>query len=218
MNASLLRADLDLSDLESLVMKDGRFFPIPFSVADQFPQEKISAFCHKHALYQFPTIELMQFLKHEIGSSKCIEIGSGNGCVGRSLQIKMTDNKMQERKDVRKIYAASGQPVITYGNDVEELDAVDAIKKYKPETVLACWVTHKWKDGMMTGNMYGIEEEKMFDHGVKKYIHVGNEATHFEKPILNNPALKLSVKRYSFPWLISRSMKRDQNVIYVFSV
>jgi hypothetical protein len=137
------------------------FYLIKFSVSKLFLKNIFVALC---------CIELIDFLKSEIGDLFTIEIGSGNGCIGRSLEIKMTDNKLQLRPEVKIMYDIQGQPIINYGEDIETLDAIEAVVKYKPSAVVACWVTHKYKDGMVVGNMYGIEEEEIFENGVKKNI------------------------------------------------
>jgi hypothetical protein len=213
---AVLDNTIDIKPLEELMIHDGKIVPVPFSMIKNIPQEAISLFCHKHALYQFPTTELIDFLKNEIGGEHAIEIGAGNGCIGRSVGIIMTDNWMQTWDDIKKVYFISGQPTITYGKDVEDIPALDAIERFKPKVVVSCWVTHKWHEGMSTGNMYGVEEEKMFDLGVKKYIHVGNvnpTTGHTFKPILD----KYKVEKLQFPWLVSRSMQRDLNTIYIFN-
>lgn len=212
----ILDNTISIKSLEDLMIHDGKIVPVPFEMIKDVSQEQISLFCHKHALYQFPTTELIDFIKSEIGTNSAIEIGAGNGCIGRSVGIHMTDNKMQTWDDIKKVYSVTGQPVITYGNDVEEIPALDAIERYRPKVVVACWVTHKWKDKMSTGNMYGVEEEKIFDYGVEKYIHVGNmndTTGHLYKTILETR----EPKRLRFPWLVSRSMKRELNTIYIFS-
>ena len=211
-NANYLEIQ-DISKLESIIIKDGLITPISFSVLNEFSQEQISLFCHKYAIYQLPILELIDFLKDKIGNSNAIEIGSGNGSIGRALGIKMTDNKMQEWDAIKAEYAAIKQPVITYGKDIELLDGISAIKKYNPEIVIATWVTHKWHEGMKSGNFWGVEEKELFENGVKKYIHIGNELTHKEKPILK----KYKVEKHYPNWLISRSIQRAQNVIYEFT-
>lgn len=211
MNSSFLELS-DISELESIILKDGKIVCLPFAELNRFSQEQISLFCHKHAIYQLPTKELIEFIKSEIGNSSAIEIGSGNGCIGRSLGIRMADNKMQELPEIKLHYEMLRQPVITYGTDVEKLDGIEAIKKYRPKTVVACWVTQKWKPGMKDGNALGVEEELIFANGVEKYIHVGNEKTHASKVILD----KFPHKRYYNEFIISRSMSREENVIYIF--
>ncbi len=208
--------NVDVSPLEDLLIRDGKIIPVPFSKLKDFSQESISVFCHKHALYQVPTTELIDFLKSEIGNLPSIEIGAGNGCIGRSLGIMMTDNKMQDLPHIKLLYSMQGQPTVKYGNDVEEIPAIDAVIRYKPKIVVACWVTHFFQEGMTAGNMYGIKEEELFDNGVEKYIHVGNESPttgHTNKPIL----FKYPVKKYKFPWLLSRSMKKELNTIFIFN-
>ena len=203
----------DISELESILLKDGKVQNLPYDVLNRFPQEKISLFCHKHAIYQLPTQELINFVKGQIDGKSALEIGSGNGCMGRALGIRMADNKMQELPEVQLYYQAMRQPTITYGEDVEHLDAISAIKKYRPEVVVASWVTHKFKEGMEYGNAMGIEEEEIFENGVEKYIHIGNEKTHMYKPILK----LFPVRKFKHKTIISRSMSRDQNIIYVFT-
>jgi hypothetical protein len=213
---NILDKNINIKHLEDLMIHDGKIVPVPFSMIKDIPQEEISLFCHKHALYQFPTTELIDFIRNEIGGESAIEIGAGNGCIGRSVGIIMTDNMMQTWDDIKKVYSVTGQPTITYGKDVEDIPALDAVERFKPKVVVACWVTHKWHEGMATGNMYGVEEQDMFKLGVGKYIHIGNEnhtTGHTYKPILN----KYPVKKYRFPWLVSRSMQRELNTIYIFN-
>jgi hypothetical protein len=208
----------DIAALEELVIKDGKIIPLPYKDLEHFTQGQISTFCHKHAVYQFPTTELIDFLRNEIGGEPSIEIGSGNGCIGRSLGIMMTDNKMQNWDLIKMTYAIQGQPTIMYGADVEEIPALDAVQRYKPKAVIACWVTHLFEEGMTSGNMYGVDERLLFRYGVEKYIHVGNDGGttgHSDKPILSMEGIQL--KKYRFPWLLSRTMNRQNNVIYVFT-
>jgi hypothetical protein len=103
------------------------------------------------------------------------------------------------------------QPVIKYPPHVEKLDALDAIKKYNPDVVVASWVTQIFKgDETVGGNMYGIEEEEILRQ-VKCYIHVGHEKTHGSKRIRS-----VKHEEYRFPFLFSRSLDRNGNVIYVW--
>ena len=208
-----LLAVSDIQELERLLLVDGKIQCLPFDVLNNFTQEQISLFCHKWAIYQLPTKELIDFIKIQIGDKSVIEIGSGNGCMGRNLGIRMTDNKMQELPEIIAYYRMMGQPTIKYGDDVEKIDAISAIKKYRPECVVASWVTHKFKEGMESGNALGIEEEEIFGNGVEKYIHIGNEKTHIYKPILN----LFPVKKFKHKTIISRSMSREENIIYIFT-
>ena len=205
--------ETDISELESLLIRDGKIEAAPYSELNRFSQNELSLFCHKHGVYQLPTNELIDFIRKEIGERGSIEIGSGNGCIGRSLGIRMTDNKMQDLPHIKRYYEAMRQPTIRYGEDVEHLDAIGAVKKYRPEVVIGCWVTHLFKEGMETGNAMGIEEEMLFELGVKKYIHIGNELTHRHKPIL----AIYDCKRIQNEWLLSRSASRENNIIYIIT-
>ena len=105
-----------------------------------------------------------------------------------------------------------GQPITHYPNDIIELDAVNAVDKYKPEIVIGCWVTHLYNEAehWRGGNMFGINEEYILSK-VKKYIVIGHEDVHSKKPILDR-----NYKTFKFPWLYSRSLNTTGNLIYVW--
>jgi hypothetical protein len=219
MNGQVLN-NVNIEGLEELFLKDGKIIPAPFAEVNKFTQEQISVFCHKHAVYQVPTTELIEFIKGLIiythGSLvAAIEIGAGNGCIGRNVGIKMTDNKQQDWPEIKQTYEMMRQPTVKYGEDVETLAANDAVIKYKPKMVVGCWVTHLWREGMDAGNMHGVDEGKMFKDGIQTYLHIGNLATHMGKEILNEKGLNISIKKYQ--WLLSRSMGRDNNAIFTIT-
>lgn len=210
----------DISGLEKLLLAPDystskKIVPAPAREILEFNQNQISQFCHTYAIYQVPTIELIDFLKKEIIGT-AIEIGSGNGSIGRSLDIPMTDNCMQKWESVKANYRALKTPTINYPNDIIELDANLAVNQYKPQTVIGSWITQKFEPHMnnyseVSANVFGVDEFELL-RKVKKYIHIGNEHTHESKEIFK----KYRAKRIYADWLISRSQKRDQNVIYIF--
>lgn len=168
-------------------------------------------FLHVHGIYILPTEELINWLKENISGS-AIEIGAGNGAISRALKIPITDSRLQEQEEIKKIYSAMGQPVIIYPDDVEKLDADEAVKKYNPDTVIGAFITHKYRDDRpeIGGNQYGVEEESILD-AVKKYINIGNLITHGMKPIL-----KMKHEQYFFDWIITRAVDQKMNRIFVW--
>lgn len=88
---------------------------------------------------------------------------------------------MQERPEIKMYYLMGGQPVIQYPSDVEKLDAEQAINKYKPDTVIGCFITHKFDYSTNSGNAFGVQEEFIIKN-VRRYINVGNLETHRLKP------------------------------------
>ena len=178
-------------------------------------QQEISLFCLKNGIYSLPTKELIDFLREEIGEEnmdKTIEIAAGNGVYSRELGIVGTDSYMQATEEISQLYELSGQPTVKYGEHVEKLDGNDAVKKYKPEIVVAAWCTHKYnaKEHWRGGNALGVNERNLLSK-VKKYIHIGNETVHNKKPIMNKSHRKIKEK-----WILSRSRYSDNNVIYIW--
>ena len=207
MKFSILQ-NTDLRPLEKLLLdENGLLVPAPFNDINKFSQNDISAFCVKHAIYQLPTIELIEFLKPYTKKYKTIEIGAGNGSIGRALNIPITDNKLQERTDIKLQYLALGQPTINYPKDIIKAGGNHAIKTLKPECVIAAWVTD-----IYTNNNYPFINESEIVKSVKCYIHIGNEKTHGQKRVLS----MFNYKSIKAPWLISRSMSRQENIIYIF--
>lgn len=214
MSPAQILQKLDITELENLVFKNGLIKPVPAADLNRIGQQRISLFCHKHAVYQMPTTELIDFLKAEmIGTT--IEVGAGNGCIGRALGITMTDNYSQTWHGIKEYYRVLKQPTISYGHDVEQMDGNEAVIKYGPQTVIGCWVTQRFQSYMTEGKanacVYGPEEELFFQHGVKKYIMVGNELSHGDKEIFK----KRKVRKVNPGWLYSRSMDAQKNVIYI---
>ena len=179
------------------------------------PQQHLSLFCTRNGLYSIPTTELIDFLKEEIGQdnlSSTIEIASGNGVYGRELGIVATDSYMQADASIQELYDSAGQSTVSYGPNVEKLDAMSAVKQYRPKIVLASWCTHKFisKEAWRGGNSLGVNERNLLSK-VEKYIHIGNEKIHNKKPILNKPHRKIKEK-----WIMSRSQHDQNNVIYIW--
>lgn len=205
---------VDTVEIERALLKDGLMQVVDFATISKFTQNEVTVFCLNNAIYQIITTELLEFVKAEIGDLKAIEIGAGNGCLGRSLGITLTDNHMQRWPAIKAYYDLAQQPTIKYPSDVKEYEALKAIGMFSPQVVVGSWVTQKWKSHFpdsMGSNMYGVDEAA-FKGKVQKYILIGNEKTHGDKEILN----MFPYKKYQFPWLVSRSMDRANNLIYVF--
>lgn len=183
---------------EKLLDSDGNLRILPASVYEEIPWEHLRLWTHFRAIYGLITVELVEFLKKLISGRRAIEIGSGNGALGRALGIPMTDNFMQTWPDVKLLYMMQGQPLITYGPDVEQMDAIKAIQHYKPEVVVASWVT-QFSDGSRPGSMYGIDEEKLLDL-VDTYMMFGSIKNHDHKVICQRDH-----KVIQKPWMWSRS-------------
>ena len=206
MNATVLN-NTDIAPLEEILLDAGQMRVVDYAAIKDFSQNDISLFCHKHAIYQIITTELINFVKKEIGDDKAIEIGAGNGCFGRALGIPITDNCLQERADIKAYYnLIIRQPTIKYPQDIIRYDGNLALEKLKPEVIIASWVTQQ------SNNPYGVNEISFLGR-IKKYIHVGNEQSHAGKEILK----LMPVTTHRFDWLVSRSLARDKNLIYIFN-
>jgi hypothetical protein len=211
MNISVL-SKVDTSAIKRAVLDDDGWIKVlPYSVWMRFSWDEIRQFMHEYPVYVLPTVELIDRLKCLIAGYKAIEIGAGSGNIGRHLGIKMTDSYLQSRKDVRLIYELSGQPVIKYPSCVIKADALTAYKRFKPECVIGCYVTHKYEKGMRDGNMYGVDFKRLLQ-SVKRLVLVGNSHIHAENPIMSIPHQEIKID----DGLLTRNEDREADRIFVW--
>lgn len=195
-------------DISPLVLDErGRMKIMPtYFWARTTPAER-RLFGWNNGVYLLPTTELVQDLKARIAGRTAIEIGSGNGVLAEALGITATDSRIQERPSYRaKVLREGGQPV-RYGDNVLELDALRAVRKFKPEVVIACWVTHKYSRTRHSagGNATGVIEEEVIA-GCAEYIFVGNEYVHRNKSIWDLPH---EIEYPSYVYSVAQNRSRE---------
>ena len=201
----------NINDLEETVMKGDRVLAMPLDFYQQFERNKLLFFMHQKGLYTLPTTQLIDWLSSNI-IGKAIEIACGNGAIGRALGIPLTDNRMQEWPQIQLLYLMQGQKTVTYPKDVEALEGMEAVIKYRPDTVIGSFVTEKFQPGISKqGNVFGVDEVLLLTK-VRRYINIGNLNTHHGKPIY---ALKHA--SYNFDWLITRAKDQSLNRIFVWT-
>jgi hypothetical protein len=137
----------------------------------------------------------------------CLEIGAGNGWLGYLLGIKMTDSYLQDNPAMKSLYSMVSQPVIKYGLDVERIEAVEAVKKYRPHTVIGSWISEKNSGG----NPYLVDEVEMMKY-CKRYIFIGTEHQHDYKTLIKNG----KGRKYKTPGILSRAKDDSVNAVWVF--
>lgn len=167
---------------------DGRLRILPAAYwANTTPQQRMQI-GYQHGIYNFPTTDLVDHLRERIAGRSAIEIGAGNGVLAYALGIPATDSRQQEREPWRSRIIADGQVPVRYGPNVTECDAVRAVRRYKPQVVIACWVTHKYSRARhwAGGNAVGVIEEDVIA-GCDEYIFVGNRKVHADKSIWSLP-------------------------------
>ena len=109
-------------------------------------------------------------------------------------------------------YRALGQPTVPYGDHVEKLDAAAALATYRPQVVIACWVTHRFEAHRPEagGSVTGVDEAAIIA-ACEEYIVIGNERVHAGKPIWSLPHEKLTP-----PWLYSRAVNGSADFVAIW--
>lgn len=222
------RAQLLVNELMGM---DGRIYPIPYSHIKNDTLDTLNVIMQALGLYTFPTIELCEWLSSQIDDNpefephSAIEICAGTGWIGRHLGIPITDVKNMENPIVQGLMFNSLSIPTIYSEDVETLEASDAVKKYNPDIVIGSYVTSKQlvdkidRKKAMTVSMRmpygGVISQNLMDIA-KKEIQVGVDVQGIcrkvYKTILicnmrthrNESYIKLPHQTYSFPWLITR--------------
>ena len=197
-----------------LLNREGKFHLMPAADVKRLDHEHLQVWCHRRTRYNIPTVELVEFVKRGIDGRTALEIGAGMGDFGRHLGIPMTDSHMQTLPEMQALMAQMGQPPLCPPEEVEKLDGVEAVTKYKPQVVVAAWVTQLYQEGddvkQVGSCIGGVDEEWLLDH-CETLIFVGNEHTHRDKRILRHPHATLK------PWyLVSRAFDQSKNVIWIW--
>ncbi len=164
--------------------EDGRIQILPAAYWETTTREERALFGTRTGIYSFPTVELVARLKEIINGRSAIEIGAGNGVLAEALGIPATDNFQQCMLQYRIIYESSKQAIVPYGPNVHQMHASRAVRHFKPQVVIGCWVTHKWDKNRpeLEGNEVGIDEPDIL-RNCEDYVVVGNEHVHRLKPI-----------------------------------
>jgi hypothetical protein len=169
-------------------------------------------FGHRHGLYSFPTVELVEYLRKLIGGGSAIEIGASHGVLAEHLGIPATDSRQQEVPEYRDRIVAMGQCPVRYGRNVVACDAAEAVRRYRPDVVIGCWVTHRWEPSRCWagGNEAGIDEDDVIGH-CSRYVLVGNDLVHRGKKIWDR------AHHIEYPsWLVSRAVNGNRDFIAVW--
>lgn len=178
-----------LAELDAACLAEGVLQVMPAEFYARWSQNDLMVWCVRRGFYCLPTLELVEFLRTEIGGESAIEVGAGHGALGRALGIPVTDSKMQERSDIAEIYRSVDQAPINYPPDIEKLTALEAVEKYRPLVVIGAWVTHRYNSKVPErgGNAYGVDEVKLLSKKwVRQYLFIGHERVHSQKPLLSS--------------------------------
>lgn len=197
----------DTSHLDAdLLDEAGRLQVNPSTTYAAIPWDHLRLWTHQNAFYGLPTPELIECIREVIAGRSAIEVGAGNGCLGRALGIPLTDSKIQDRPEVAAYYHSIQQPTISYPSDVERLTAKAAVKKHRPKVIVGSWLT-QFSDGSRPGSMFGIDEQWLLRR-VKTYVMFGSIHIHQHKAIW--PPTRIIQE----PWMFSRA--QDDSALFIW--
>lgn len=188
---------------------------LPAEAYAAFNRNDLLVWANMRGNYGFPTLELVNWLKARIAGRRAIEIGAGNGNLGVHLGIPMTDSYQQvDDEETKAYFALYGITPTNPPTSVEKEDGENAVRRRKPEVVVACYVTEKFQprpgDFLAKGNQRGIRYDYIIER-CDTFILIGNESIHGK-----NRAMGIPHETFYFPWIISRALKPELNRIWVW--
>ena len=226
--------------VDALVGCDGRIYPISYSFIKDDTLDTLNLVMQALGLYTFPIIELCEWLESQIDDDpeyephSAIEICGGTGWIGRQLRIPVTDIKNMENPVVQKIMLDSMSVPTIYADDVETLEASNAVNKYNPDIVIGSYVTSKQlvdkidrKKAMTIGIKLpcgGVIEQNLMDLA-KKEVKVGVDVKGIFRKVYkvilicnmrthrNESYISLPHQTLSFPWLITRGDNTQARIL-----
>lgn len=204
----------DTSPIDREVMDGNRIRLLPAAVWRQFPHDLLRQWCNDRARYGVVTQELVDFIKPIINGRRALEVAAGMGDLGFHLGVPMTDSHLQERPMMRKYYETFKQTLTTPPADVRKRGAIQAIRDYRPQVVIASWLTQKFAAGDeergIGSNIYGPDEREII-WACDTYIHIGNAHVHGDKRVLALPH-----ETHRPDWMVSRAANQFANCIYIW--
>ncbi len=174
--------------------------PADIVLGNQARRDASSRWLAEQGLYQLPVVELVDWMRERIAGRSALEICAGHGWLGEALGVVSTDGWVLDHPALRVRRALLGEQNCRPLPRVEKLEALDAVRKYRPEVVFGCFCTHLWCPKTRTGSALGVDDAAIFKtRSVQTYILVGARSVHQHRPFL-----KQSHETYQFPWLFSR--------------
>lgn len=206
----------DVSYLDKMLLNDkGLLRVLPASVLRAVEPPDLSIWGNKKGVYCFPTVELIDWLRDRIGGRTAVEICSGNGSIGRALGITRTDSYIQTTPEMRQYYRMYNQQPIDPPEDVLRYEALQAVRHFRPQVVVASFATQLYQPGdegppKIGSSVYGVDELAMYPL-IEAYYMVGNLEPHGDKRLFKYPH-----ERLHFDWIVTRSMTPEINRIFVW--
>ena len=183
---------------------------LPVSIYEGLDRTELRIWCHYRARYLLPTVELVGWLNNKIDGRRAIEIGAGNGDLGYHLGIPAFDNGCQQYENVKAAYLQMGQIPTNPPPDVMRIDAIQAIHDYQPEVAIGAWITDKFVEGSVEGNVYAPDGYQIIQN--VEYIRIGTEKNRGRSKILEFPH-----EIFKPPGMVSRtSASPPDDVIHIW--
>jgi len=209
---------IDLAAFDAQLLDDGgRMRLLPASTLQAFGPDEVASWTGQRSRYGLVTEELVSEVLGGAATSPpadAIEIGAGMGDLGHHLGIHMTDSAVQTRPESRLFYGVVGQPIVDPPPNVERLDAVTAVKRYKPRVVIGSWCTQLYEAGdtpnRVGSSVYGVDEQWLLGQA-EVYVHIGNDGPHAKKRIAAVPHSVTYAK-----WIVSRAADQLLNCVRVW--
>lgn len=107
-----------------LLDSDGIIKLFPAEFYHSLDNDSLRVWCICRAIYQLPTIELVEWLKNNFNLNKAIEIGAGNNYLYHHLGIKGIDNYSEQIPAVKLVHEILHQPSTNPPPEVEKIDAI----------------------------------------------------------------------------------------------
>jgi hypothetical protein len=146
-------------------------------------------------MFTYPTQELIEWLKEQIGGRKAIEINAGRGCIGGFLGIPTTDSGYCLQSEYQKFSLSVGiMPPIKL--DCEVLNAKKAMSKYRPEVVISCWPLN-------TIDLPSVKDRA-------ELILIGHDETHADLSIM-----KYEHETFKLPFLVQKG-ESEKGSVWIF--
>lgn len=179
----------------------------------QYGELSLRYWANQFGIFSIPTLELAEWLQRHCRERSIHEVGCGNAAMAKHLGIYCSDGR--SNGVAQAIAKAVGSSSAVTPRWVQTKTANQAAQLYKPQIVLAQWVTPGGgnpKDPEDLRNGYGPDYSDILKH-CKELIFIGNDSVHGDSL---DRSLPQADETFRYPWLLSRARDQSQNFIKIW--
>lgn len=194
--------------------EDGLLRLLPLAAYEVIPRPLLSYWAMLWGYWILPTVELVAWVREQLGDRPAVEVAAGAGVLGRALGIACIDwNTRRHFPEIALITRLAQQRDPARGAHVLDEEAWAAIVQRRPRAVVAAYPVQRVYEGdpaVFGGSRCGIEEWRIV-RSVERYLVLGSAGAIGKRKISRLPH-----RRVRAPGLVTRCLYPEEEYAWIW--